>query len=72
MTSASRALAEFAVGLTYDGIPREVVDRAKDCVIDTAAACIFGADLPWSKTVIEFAKRNSAARECSFQRRIFH
>lgn len=65
MTSASRALAEFAVGLTYDGIPREVVDRAKDCVIDTAAACIFGAELPWSKTVIEFAKRNSAAGDCS-------
>jgi 2-methylcitrate dehydratase PrpD len=65
MTSASRALAEFAVGLTYDGIPREVVDRAKDCVIDTAAACIFGAELPWSRIVIEFAKRNSAAGDCS-------
>jgi 2-methylcitrate dehydratase PrpD len=65
MTAASKALAEFAVGLTYDGIPREVIERAKDCVIDTAAACIFGAELPWSKTVIEFAKRNSAAGECS-------
>jgi 2-methylcitrate dehydratase PrpD len=65
MTSASKALAEFAVGLTYDGIPREVVERAKDCVIDTAAACIFGAELPWSRTVIEFAKRNSAPGECS-------
>jgi len=65
MTSASQALAEFGVGLTYDGIPREVIERAKDCVIDTAAACTFGAELPWSRTVIEFAKRNSAPGECS-------
>lgn len=63
--TAARTLGEFAVALTYDGIPREVIERAKDCVIDTAAACIFGAELPWSKTVIEFAKRNSATGECS-------
>jgi 2-methylcitrate dehydratase PrpD len=65
MTTASQTLAEFAVGLTYDQIPPEVVERAKDCVIDTAAACIFGAELPWSRIVIEFAKRNSAPGECS-------
>jgi 2-methylcitrate dehydratase PrpD len=65
MSTASQILAEFAVGLAYESIPREVVERAKDCVIDTAAACIFGAELPWSRIVIEFAKRNSAPGECS-------
>jgi 2-methylcitrate dehydratase PrpD len=65
MTTASQALAEFAVNLSYERIPPEVVERAKDCVIDTVAACVFGSQLPWTQTVIDYAKRNSAAGECS-------
>ncbi len=65
MQTASHHLAEFAVGLTYDRIPGEVIERAKDCVIDTVAACVFGSQLPWTQTVIEYAKRNSAPGECS-------
>jgi 2-methylcitrate dehydratase PrpD len=65
MQSASHLLAEFAVGLRYEEIPREVIERAKDCIIDTVAACVFGAELPWSKTVIGYAQRNSAPGECS-------
>jgi len=63
--AASRRLAEFAVGLTYDGIPPEVIERAKDCVIDTVAACVYGSQLPWSRTVADYATRNSAPGECS-------
>jgi 2-methylcitrate dehydratase PrpD len=65
MTNASQALAEFAVGLKYEDIPPEVVERAKDCLIDTVGACVFGAELPWTRTVIEYARRNSAPGECS-------
>jgi 2-methylcitrate dehydratase PrpD len=65
MTSASQTLAEFAVGLSYDRIPAEVIERAKDCMIDTVGACVFGSQLPWTQTVIEYAKRNSAPGECS-------
>src|SRR5512134_429472 len=65
MTTASQALANFAVDLSYERIPPEVVERAKDCVIDTVGACVFGSQLPWTQTVIEFAKRNSAPGECS-------
>jgi len=65
MTAAIHALAEFSVNLTYDRIPKEVVERAKDCVIDTVGACVFGSQLPWTQTVIEYAKRNSAPGECS-------
>ncbi|HKA43415.1 MAG TPA: MmgE/PrpD family protein [Burkholderiales bacterium] len=64
-TTAARRLAEFAVGLTYEKIPPEVIERAKDCVIDTVGACVFGSQLPWTQTVIEYAKRNSAPGECS-------
>lgn len=65
MTTAAHTLAEFAVGLSYDRIPGEVIERAKDCMIDTVAACVFGSQLPWTQTVIEYAKRNSAPGECS-------
>lgn len=65
MTAAAQTLADFAVGLTYDEIPAEVIERAKDCVIDTVAACVFGAELPWTRTVIGYAQRNSASGECS-------
>jgi 2-methylcitrate dehydratase PrpD len=63
--SSLHTLAEFAVGLTYDKIPPEVIERAKDCVIDTVAACTLGAQMPWSKMVIQYAERNSAEGECS-------
>jgi len=65
MTNASQTLAEFAVGLAWDRIPPEVIERAKDCVIDTVAACVYGSQLPWTQTVIEYARRNSAPGECS-------
>ena len=65
MTTPAQALAEFAVGLRYEDIPAEVIERAKDCVIDTVAACVFGAELPWTQTVIGYAQRNSAPGECS-------
>jgi 2-methylcitrate dehydratase PrpD len=65
MQTASHLLAEFAVGLAYDRIPPEVIERAKDCLIDTVGACVFGSQLPWTRTVIEYARRNSAPGECS-------
>lgn len=65
MTTAAQTLAEFAVNLSYERVPPEVVERAKDCLIDTVGACVFGAELPWSQIVIGYAKRNSAPGECS-------
>ena len=65
MTDASRTLAEFAVGLTWERIPPEVIERAKDCIIDTVGACVIGSQFPWTQIVIEHAKRNSAPGECS-------
>jgi len=54
-TTAAQTLAEFATQLQYDRIPANVIERAKDCVIDTVAACTYGAMLPWSKIVIGYA-----------------
>jgi 2-methylcitrate dehydratase PrpD len=63
--SAAQTLAEFAVDLKYESIPPEVLERAKDLVIDTVGACTFGSQMPWTQIVIEMAKRNSAPGECS-------
>src|SRR5688572_7496492 len=60
MTSAARTLAEFAVGLDYEVIPGDVVDRAKTSIIDTVGAMTFGADLPWSRIMVEYVVRTSA------------
>lgn len=60
MTTASQALAQFAAGMKFEDIPAEVVDRAKASIIDTVAACTFGASLPWSRIISAYGGRNSA------------
>jgi len=50
-------LAEYAAGLRYEQIPAEVLQRAKDCIADTVAVILFGAQFPWSKMIIAQAQR---------------
>jgi len=57
MTAETVQLAEYASALRYEDLPAEVVGVAKDCIIDTVAACICGSALPWSRIVIEYAER---------------
>jgi 2-methylcitrate dehydratase PrpD len=49
-------LARYAAGLKYDDLPEAVVAKAKDIIADTVAACICGADMPWSRIVIDYAE----------------
>lgn len=57
MAEETVRLARYAAGLRYDDLPAEVVACAKDAIIDTVAACICGADKPWSRIVIDYAER---------------
>src|SRR5262245_10307611 len=41
-------LAAYAAKLRYDELPPPVLQRAKDCICDTVAAIVYGAELPWS------------------------
>lgn len=61
--TAARTLARFAVGVTCDALPDPVIARARQCVIDTVGASLFGADLPWSAMVARFA-RHSGTGPC--------
>ena len=45
----------------YEDLPPNVVQRAKDCIIDAVATISYGAELPWSKMIIAQARRTSAA-----------
>jgi 2-methylcitrate dehydratase PrpD len=57
MAEETVQLARYAAGLRYDDLPAAVVASAKDAIIDTIAACICGADKPWSRIVIDYAER---------------
>ena len=57
MANETVQLAEYAAGLRYDDLSPSAAAAAKDCIIDTVAACICGSALPWSRIVIEYAER---------------
>jgi 2-methylcitrate dehydratase PrpD len=60
----TKVLAEFAAGLRYEDIPEDVRVRARDCIKDTVGVAVFGARLPWSKMVADYARRNGAGGAC--------
>ena len=57
MAGETVRLAEYAAGLRYENLPKEVIAAAKDAIIDTIAACICGSALPWSRIIIDYAER---------------
>jgi hypothetical protein len=65
MKTYARTLAEFVTSLDYAQIPPAVVEKAKACIIDTVAASTYGAQLPWSRIIIEYVKRTSAPGHCA-------
>jgi 2-methylcitrate dehydratase PrpD len=62
---ATRQLAKYAASLRYGDLPGPVVQRAKDCIADTIAAIAFGAHLPWSRMIVDYAKRRGAGGKSS-------
>jgi len=57
MADETVTLARYAAGLRYEDLPPAVVGKAKDIITDTVAACICGAEMPWSRIVIDYAER---------------
>jgi 2-methylcitrate dehydratase PrpD len=56
----TRRLAEYAASVRYEDLPPAVLQRAKDCIVDTVGTIIYGADLPWSKMIVAYARHNGA------------
>ncbi len=65
MNTAAQTLAAFVADLSFDAIPDPVVERAKDCIIDTVAVASFGARFPWSRMLLENAKRYGSDGHCT-------
>lgn len=65
MPTAAQVLAKFASRLTYADIPPAVVEHAKDSIIDTMTAMIFGQRLLWSRMVADYARRYGSGGPCS-------
>ena len=64
MSTAARQLARFATGLRLQDVPPEVLQRARVCMADTVACAVFGAQLPWSRTMAAYATRYGAGGPC--------
>jgi 2-methylcitrate dehydratase PrpD len=63
--TAARTLAGFANALSYEQIPATARERARQCIIDTTGAALFGSRLPWSRIVAGHARNcggNGASR----------
>ena len=54
--TAARTLSEFAIRLRYEDIPEAARERARQCIIDTVGAALFGSTLPWSRIVAGHAR----------------
>src|SRR6202022_4529104 len=64
-TGQTMRLAEYAVQLRHEQIPAEVLQRAKDCIADTVATILFGAQFPWSKMIVAQAQRMGTGGKCA-------
>ena len=53
-------LAKYAAAVRAQDLPEPVIQRAKDCIADTIAAIAFGASLPWSRIILDYARRQGA------------
>jgi len=60
LENATRDLAAFASRLTFEDIPHEVVERMKDCVLDSIGRCLHGVTLPWTRKVQEMVLAEGA------------
>lgn len=59
----SEKLVSFAVGLSYEDLPKNVLLQLKLSVLDTIGVGIFAATKPWSKILLGMIGRNEAKPE---------
>ncbi len=49
----TRGIADWVAALRYEAIPAEVIARIKLLILDSLGCAVFGADLPWSRILID-------------------
>ena len=58
--NATLRLAEFAAGLSFETIPKPVVEHVKLCILDGIGVCLHGAALPWTRMVQDMVAAEGA------------
>ena len=58
---ATQRLAAFAAGLDFEDIPKDVVDKAKLCILDHLGCAIFGSSLPSVQRLMQQVALEEAA-----------
>lgn len=62
---ATRALADFAVNLTYEDLPPEVISDAKRAILDNLGCGVFGAQTPWTQSVLRVVESLGQSQKAS-------
>jgi hypothetical protein len=59
--SLSREFASFVVGLRYEDLPLEVVDRAKGVTLQALTSALIGRNMPASRQALALMQEEEAA-----------
>ena len=63
--SLTEAVAEFAHGTTYEGIPAEVLELGKKSILDGLAVALSGSVSPQSRIITDYARELSRPGTCT-------
>jgi 2-methylcitrate dehydratase PrpD len=61
----SRGIAEFVADLRYEDIPAEVIARIKLLILDSLGCALYGAELPWSRILMETLAETDTSTGCT-------
>jgi len=61
----TRGIADFVAGLRYEAIPAEVIARIKLLVLDSLGCALFGAQLPWSRILLQTLAKVDNSQGCT-------
>ncbi len=61
----TRGIADFVAGLRYEDIPAEVIARIKLLILDSLGCALYGAELPWSRILIEALAETDTSTGCT-------
>jgi len=61
LPNATAELAAFSSQITFDDIPKDVIERMKTSLLDSLGCCLFGVTLPWTQKVQSMVMADQAA-----------
>jgi 2-methylcitrate dehydratase PrpD len=69
MRTYSEDLADYIIGISFETLPPEGVEKAKHLFLDTLGVMILGSDKPWSLSLLDHFKAQGGKEEAGV---VFH